>query len=280
MGAPLNLPERLSDDLIILDGHALADAETHWAGEDTEMIRRFEAPGPATVAQIRGAIGRWIEGRANGGPMFAYALRAGGALAGGCEVRWLEAPEGALNLSYWCYPQFRGRGLVGRAVALVLNAAATLPGARQIEAHVDHDNLASRRVAEHAGFRERGSVTDKAALGDGTVTRLRYVRPLVHGVGLDGETRCTHWHSELDVIAIRMNCCGIYYACKDCHDALSDHPAQVWPRAEWNADAVLCGACVREMSVRDYLACGNRCPSCGAGFNPGCRTHYHFYFER
>lgn len=280
MSAPLKLPERLSDGLIVLDGHTLADAQTHWEGEDAEMIRRFEAPGRATVEQIRGAIGRWIDGRANGGPMFTYALRTDGVLAGGCELRWLHTPEGALNLSYWCYPQFRGRGLVGRAVALVMKAAAALPGARQIEAHVDHDNHASRHVAERAGFREQGTVTDKAAFGDGTVMRARYVRPLVHGVDLDDETRCAHWHSELDVIAIRMKCCGIYYACKGCHDALAAHPAQVWPRAEWNAEAVLCGACAREMSVRDYLDCGNRCPACGAGFNPGCRTHYNFYFER
>lgn len=270
----------LSDGAVLLNAHRLADAQAHWAGEDAEMIRRFEAPGRASVEHIRGAIQRWMDGRAHGGPMFTYAMRVDGVLAGGCEVRWLAAPEGALNLSYWCYPQFRGRGLVGRAVALMMKAAAALPGARQIEAHVDPDNAASRAVAERAGFREQGMITDDAAVGGGKITRVRYVKPLVHGVDLDAQTRCAHWHSALDIVAIKMRCCGVYYACKDCHNTLAEHDAAVWPRAEWNEKAVLCGACGIELSVRQYLDCGNVCPACSAGFNPGCRNHYHFYFER
>ncbi|MBL6936226.1 MAG: hypothetical protein ISS15_13775 [Alphaproteobacteria bacterium] len=160
----------------------------------------------------------------------------------------------------------------------MLNEAATLPGARQIEAHVDADNSASRRVAERAGFVETGTVVDDVWTGE-TVTRVRYVKPLVHGVALDSQTRCAHWHSTLDIIAIKMKCCGAYYACKDCHDALAGHDAAVWPRAEFGETAVLCGACGVELSVRQYLDCGNACPACGAAFNPGCRNHYHFYFE-
>ena len=105
------------------------------------------------------------------------------------------------------------------------------------------------------------------------------MRPEVRGIDLDAETRCAHWRTAPDIIAIRMKCCGVYYACKDCHDALADHPAQVWPRSEWDAPAILCGACSAELSIREYLACGNVCPACGAGFNPGCRNHYHHYFE-
>lgn len=104
-------------------------------------------------------------------------------------------------------------------------------------------------------------------------------RPDVHGVELDPQTRCAHWHSPLDIIAIKMKCCGEYYACKDCHDALAGHASTVWPVREWDSKAVLCGACGTELSVRDYLRCDNVCPTCGAGFNPGCRNHYHFYFE-
>ena len=101
----------------------------------------------------------------------------------------------------------------------------------------------------------------------------------VRGVDLDRETRCAHWHSQVDIIAIKMKCCGVYYACKDCHDALADHAAQVWPRREWDERAVYCGACGVELTVNQYLECDNVCPSCGAKFNPGCRKHYHFYFE-
>jgi uncharacterized CHY-type Zn-finger protein len=105
------------------------------------------------------------------------------------------------------------------------------------------------------------------------------VRPDVRGVDLDAQTRCAHWRSPLDIVAIRMRCCGDWYACKDCHDALAGHPAEVWPRAAFDQPAVLCGACGSQLSVRQYLACESRCPACAAPFNPGCRLHHRFYFE-
>ena len=104
------------------------------------------------------------------------------------------------------------------------------------------------------------------------------MRPPVHGLSLDHETRCAHWASPLDIIAIKMRCCGAYYACRDCHDALADHPAQVWAVEDFDTPAVLCGACGAELSVAEYLACDSRCPRCGAGFNPGCAKHKHLYF--
>jgi uncharacterized CHY-type Zn-finger protein len=76
-----------------------------------------------------------------------------------------------------------------------------------------------------------------------------------------------------------MKCCGVYYACKDCHIVLADHPIEVWPRSEWNRGAILCGACCTEITIQSYLQSGSSCPNCGEQFNPGCRNHYHFYFE-
>jgi uncharacterized CHY-type Zn-finger protein len=75
-----------------------------------------------------------------------------------------------------------------------------------------------------------------------------------------------------------MACCGEYFACRDCHDALADHPAQVWPRDAFDQPAILCGVCGTQLSIAAYLACENRCPACGAGFNPGCAKHKHLYF--
>jgi len=105
------------------------------------------------------------------------------------------------------------------------------------------------------------------------------LRPEVRGIDLDAETRCAHYHSALDIIAIKMKCCGIYYACKDCHEELANHPIEVWPATKWNQKAILCGACEEELEIRQYLQCQNKCPHCGALFNPGCRNHYRFYFE-
>ena len=101
----------------------------------------------------------------------------------------------------------------------------------------------------------------------------------VRGLDLDAQTRCAHWHSPLDIVALKMRCCGVYYACRDCHDALADHAAEVWPQREWETSAVLCGACGTELTVSQYLACDDACPACAAPFNPGCKLHRHLYFE-
>jgi len=103
--------------------------------------------------------------------------------------------------------------------------------------------------------------------------------PEIRGMEVDAETRCVHWRSAVDIVAIKMACCGVYWACKDCHEALAGHAIAVWGRGEWDAQAVLCGACGLEMTIREYMECESRCPGCGAGFNPGCKKHHHFYFE-
>ena len=105
------------------------------------------------------------------------------------------------------------------------------------------------------------------------------MRLRVHGIDIDPETRCKHWRSERDVVAIRMKCCGLYYACKDCHAELAGHPIAAWPEREWDAKAVLCGKCGHEMTIREYLDCADACPACAAPFNPGCKLHRHFYFD-
>ncbi|MGI4738372.1 MAG: CHY zinc finger protein [Janthinobacterium lividum] len=102
----------------------------------------------------------------------------------------------------------------------------------------------------------------------------------VHGTGVNARTQCAHWHSERDIIAIRFKCCDTYYACIDCHREAADHAPRVWPRAEFDAQAIYCGNCHHTLSIAVYLACGNTCPACEAAFNPGCARHYPLYFEQ
>ncbi len=103
--------------------------------------------------------------------------------------------------------------------------------------------------------------------------------PEVRGLDLDSQTRCSHHNKPEDIVAIKMRCCGIYYACKDCHIALADHAIEVWPRREWGRKATLCGACGVEMTIDAYLNCRHCCPACNAKFNAACQSHYQYYFE-
>ncbi|NRB63525.1 MAG: hypothetical protein HRU40_10975 [Saprospiraceae bacterium] len=102
--------------------------------------------------------------------------------------------------------------------------------------------------------------------------------PIVHGIDLDANTRCQHYHGPLDIVAIKMYCCQEYYACISCHNELADHPAQPWPLQERQTPAVLCGACSHEMTIQTYLHT-SKCPACHAPFNPRCSLHYPLYFE-
>lgn len=101
----------------------------------------------------------------------------------------------------------------------------------------------------------------------------------VFGKSIDNQTRCVHWHSALDVIAIKFKCCNKYYPCFSCHEEDADHQHQVWPKTGFDEKAILCGVCGHELSIKEYMASDNTCPNCRAGFNPGCSNHYHLYFE-
>lgn len=101
---------------------------------------------------------------------------------------------------------------------------------------------------------------------------------LVKGIGVDEETRCAHYHTSVDVIAIRFPCCDTYFACRECHDETADHAAQTWPSDKLAERAVLCGGCGEELAIRDYLEARDHCPACNHALNPRCELHYGLYF--
>ena len=177
---PMPLPPTLTDGVILLDSHTVEDAEAHHAGEDMEMVRRFDGTEKASLEQIRGAMRRWIAMRAAGGPQFAYALRdLSGVLMGGCEMQRRRADTA--HMSYWTYAGFRGRGYASRGLALLCAEAAKIDGVERIVAEIAAANLASRSVALRNGFAQAGTVTDTTWRGL-VVTLDRFVRPVRLGV--------------------------------------------------------------------------------------------------
>lgn len=101
---------------------------------------------------------------------------------------------------------------------------------------------------------------------------------LVRGSVVDAQTRCEHYRTGLDVVAMRFHCCGEWYPCVHCHDETADHPRTVWPAVQGDAQAALCGVCGRTLSIREYRVAAE-CPRCGASFNPRCALHHPLYFE-
>ena len=100
----------------------------------------------------------------------------------------------------------------------------------------------------------------------------------IKGKTIDNQTRCVHYYSDLDIVAIKFICCNEYYPCYACHEETADHLSETWNKSEWETLAILCGACQQEMTINQYLNCEAACPFCQAPFNPKCSNHYHLYF--
>lgn len=77
--------------------------------------------------------------------------------------------------------------------------------------------------------------------------------PQVLGKTVDGQTRCAHDSTELNIIAICFACCGLYYPCHLCHAECAGHLAKQWLREEWNRCAILCGACWTQLTFEAYI---------------------------
>jgi len=108
---------------------------------------------------------------------------------------------------------------------------------------------------------------------------LKIYGTTVRGVDIDPQTRCAHYHDEHDIVAIKFKCCGNWFACLQCHSGLTGHAAEVWAKEEAGEQAVMCGNCGTQLTIREYLQCAFACPHCERRFNPGCATHHHLYFE-
>src|SRR5699024_2048741 len=95
---------------------------------------------------------------------------------------------------------------------------------------------------------------------------------------IDKATRCAHYRTKIDRIAIKFFCCQQYYSCYQCHQEVGCNEYKVWPQSLFDQQAILCGQCKSELTINEYLKCHHKCPLCEAAFNPGCSLHSHLYF--
>jgi RimJ/RimL family protein N-acetyltransferase len=142
---------RYEDGVVVLTGYGEGDVDEHIGDEDDETARRFGWwPKRSTPETVTAAFGCWAKDWATNGPSRTFAVRdRSGALLGGCQLQRNEA--GPWTVSYWTGAAHRGGGVATRALRLLL-LHADREGIIDIECHVAEDNVASRRVAEVAGF--------------------------------------------------------------------------------------------------------------------------------
>jgi RimJ/RimL family protein N-acetyltransferase len=159
---------RLSDGVVILDAFKLHDVSAQLAGEDEEHARRFGwYPAHSTKETVQAAVHRWQEEWRLGGGTRALAARdaRNGELIGGCEIRLRN--DAVAEMSYWVFPSHRGRGFASRIVRLTCDYAFSDLAVARMELYIEPDNLASRGVAQNAGFVEEGVLRSQGVTTSG-----------------------------------------------------------------------------------------------------------------
>ena len=115
---------------------------------------------PAAATEVQAA--DWIERQRNrwaegAGFSFAVAEATSGPTAVGSVGLWLrQLPEGRATAGYSIAPSSRGRGLAAAALRAVTAFGWTIPELHRIELHIEPENTASVRTAEHAGYLREG----------------------------------------------------------------------------------------------------------------------------
>ncbi|MFI6823990.1 GNAT family N-acetyltransferase [Micromonospora sp. NPDC050187] len=128
------------------------------AAQDPRILEATTVPEVFSVDAGRAFVRRkWS--RADSGEGVSLAIAdAGTDQALGSVVLMLRPQPGVAGLGYWLIPSALGRGIATRAARLVSSWALDVAGILRVEAWVEPDNEASRRVLTGAAFEQEEGV--------------------------------------------------------------------------------------------------------------------------
>src|SRR5579872_4260224 len=163
---PLTLRRYRDDDLDDLV-RAVTESEDHLRGWLPWVAGHSVESEAAFLAQ---SARDWESGTA-----YNYAIRTGGAFAGGIGLMARIGP-GGLEIGYWVHRAFTRRGLATAASAALVEQAFRLPGVDRVEIVHDELNVASAGIPRKLGFTKVGrrplDMPPPAGTGTGIVWRL------------------------------------------------------------------------------------------------------------
>ena len=145
----------------------LSDAPAVYAAcQDPEIQRWTAVPSPYREEDARGFVEdfsahEWDSGR---GAVFAILDAADGTLLGNVSLSKLDRSSGLAEVGYWTAAHARGRGVMTQAVGVVCRWAFAERDRERIEWLAGVGNVASRRVAEKAGFTIEGVLRSRLVL--------------------------------------------------------------------------------------------------------------------
>lgn len=101
---------------------------------------------------------------------YSMFLAQDGALVGRCGYYRVDREQSVVEIGYWCAPAHHGKGYTSEAVQCLRKLAGTL-GAVRAEIRCESLNIASRKVAERAGFTLRN---ERSGNGGDASSKLIY----------------------------------------------------------------------------------------------------------
>ena len=158
----LSLPDPpLADDLVRLRPFRSDDLRAIVAGCSDPLTQAYtRIPSPYTHEDGRA----FISGAAGAAPARRddrpgdHGRRRGPAARGRGGSRWTATTSCRGEIGYWVAPEARGRGLAGRALALMSRWALTQGGLQRLDLQAALDNAASIRAAERCGYVREGTL--------------------------------------------------------------------------------------------------------------------------
>ncbi len=87
---------------------------------------------------------------------------------GAISFHSIDLSDHVAELGYWIVASARGKGIGTTGVRVITDYGFTTLGFRRIEAVVDVENLASRKLLDHAGYLLEGVMRNKSTRSDGS----------------------------------------------------------------------------------------------------------------
>jgi ribosomal-protein-alanine N-acetyltransferase len=132
-------------------------------GDQVGALREVGAATAAFLARVGGEVRRW--------PWWGsfLAMDPGNRLVvGTCSYKGPPDADGAVEIAYFTFPAYEGRGYATAMAALLTSRAGASPPARTVRAHTLPERNASVRILEKLGFAHLGQIVDPE---DGPVWR-------------------------------------------------------------------------------------------------------------
>lgn len=121
---------------------------------DPDVLRYVDREPLASMAEAKAYAQAIADDSADGrGANWLIRDQAGGAPAGSIGLWRIDRANDLAEIGYTLLPAYWGRGFARRALAAVLDFGFNVLGLHRVEANINPDNQASRRLLERAGFR-------------------------------------------------------------------------------------------------------------------------------